>query len=102
MGGMALSTLVPATVQAMFGLARDPTDLRHIWVLHGLWLTAEAAGLSYVPYVQVGCLTLLWSVHLYYLKVSGSLLKNMVTVVFGLGYITGKIYRAMILSVDQK
>jgi hypothetical protein len=99
---MALSTLVPATVQAMFGLARDPTDLRHIWVLHGLWLTAEAAGLSYVPYVQVGCLTLLWSVHLYYLKVSGSLLKNMVTVVFGLGYITGKIYRAMILSVDQK
>lgn len=78
MGGMALSTLVPATVQAMFGLARDPTDLRHIWVLHGLWLTAEAAGLSYVPYVQVGCLTLLWSVHLYYLKVSGSLLHNMV------------------------
>ncbi|KAH9566013.1 hypothetical protein CY35_04G109200 [Sphagnum magellanicum] len=51
-GGMALSTLVPSTVQAMCGLARDPTDLRHIWVLHGLWLTAEAAGLSYVPYVQ--------------------------------------------------
>lgn len=51
---MALSALVPATVQALCALARDPTDALHIWALHGLWLTAEAAGLSYVPHVQVG------------------------------------------------
>lgn len=53
-GGMALSTLVPASVQVLCGLARDPADDLHIWSLHGLWLTAEAAGLSYVPHVQVG------------------------------------------------
>jgi hypothetical protein len=53
-GGMALSALVPATVQVLCVLAKDPTDALHLWSLHGLWLTAEAAGLSYVPHVQVG------------------------------------------------
>lgn len=51
---MALSALVPSTVQVLCALAKDPTDALHIWSLHGLWLTAEAAGLSYVPHVQVG------------------------------------------------
>uniref|UniRef100_A0A7I4B135 Uncharacterized protein n=1 Tax=Physcomitrium patens TaxID=3218 RepID=A0A7I4B135_PHYPA len=51
-GGMALSALVPSTVQVLCALAKDPTDALHIWSLHGLWLTAEAAGLSYVPHVQ--------------------------------------------------
>lgn len=59
-GGMALSVLVPATVQALCLLARDPTDALHVWALHGLWLTAEAAGLSYVPHVQVGIDSLLY------------------------------------------
>ena len=53
-GGMALSALVPATVQVLCVLAKDPTDDLHLWSLHGLWLTADAAGLSYVPHVQVG------------------------------------------------
>ncbi|BBN09583.1 HEAT repeat-containing protein 5 [Marchantia polymorpha subsp. ruderalis] len=51
-GGMALSALVPATVQALCALAKDPNDYLHGWALHALWLTADAAGLSYVPHVQ--------------------------------------------------
>ncbi|KAG6542844.1 hypothetical protein Mapa_015748 [Marchantia paleacea] len=51
-GGMALSALVPATVQALCALAKDPNDNLHGWALHALWLTADAAGLSYVPHVQ--------------------------------------------------
>ncbi|KAJ7552272.1 hypothetical protein O6H91_06G048200 [Diphasiastrum complanatum] len=52
-GGMALSVLVPATVQTLCATSRDPRDILHIWSLHGLWLTIEAAGLSYVPHVQM-------------------------------------------------
>eukprot|EP00850_Spirogloea_muscicola_P003098 SM000012S25360 [mRNA] locus=s12:661062:677919:- [translate_table: standard] len=51
-GGMALAALVPSSVQALCSLARDPSGSLSIWALHGLWLTAEAAGLSFVPHVQ--------------------------------------------------
>eukprot|EP00250_Pteridium_aquilinum_P004108 c14345_g1_i1 orf=134-6829(+) len=51
-GGMALSVLVPATVQFLCTMARDSKVLLHRWALHGLWLTTEAAGLAFVPHVQ--------------------------------------------------
>ncbi|XP_024543648.1 protein SWEETIE [Selaginella moellendorffii] len=51
-GGMALSALVPATVQAICSMARDAKEGHHVWILHGLWLTIESAGLSFVPHVQ--------------------------------------------------
>lgn len=52
-GGMALQTLVPGTVQALTNLAKEPAEGLHIWALHGLWLTADAAGLAFFPHVQV-------------------------------------------------
>jgi hypothetical protein len=52
-GGMALQTLVPGTVQALTGLTKEAADGLHIWALHGLWLTADAAGLAFFPHVQV-------------------------------------------------
>ncbi|KAI5062512.1 hypothetical protein GOP47_0023051 [Adiantum capillus-veneris] len=51
-GGMALSVLVPATVQILCTMVRDSKALLHKWALHGLWLTTEAAGLAFVPHVQ--------------------------------------------------
>ncbi|XP_074287369.1 protein SWEETIE [Silene latifolia] len=51
-GGMALSSLVPATVSAISALAKSTVAGLQIWALHGLLLTIEAAGLSYVSHVQ--------------------------------------------------
>ncbi|EXB97166.1 hypothetical protein L484_008656 [Morus notabilis] len=51
-GGMALSTLVPATVSSISLLAKSSIAGLQIWSLHGLLLTVEAAGLSYVSHVQ--------------------------------------------------
>ncbi|KAF6137275.1 hypothetical protein GIB67_036312 [Kingdonia uniflora] len=51
-GGMALSTLVPATVNSISLLAKSTNAGLQIWSLHGLLLTIEAAGLSYVSQVQ--------------------------------------------------
>ncbi|KAF8399147.1 hypothetical protein HHK36_015012 [Tetracentron sinense] len=51
-GGMALSTLVPATVSSISSLAKSSNAGLQIWSLHGLLLTVEAAGLSYVSHVQ--------------------------------------------------
>lgn len=50
---MALSTLVPATVSSISLLAKSSIAGLQIWSLHGLLLTVEAAGLSYVSHVQV-------------------------------------------------
>lgn len=52
-GGMALSTLVPATVSSVSSLAKTSVLGLKIWALHGLLLTIEAAGLSFVSHVQV-------------------------------------------------
>lgn len=52
-GGMALSTLVPATVSSITLLAKSSVASLQIWSLHGLLLTIEAAGLSFVSHVQV-------------------------------------------------
>ncbi|XP_065620338.1 protein SWEETIE-like [Quercus suber] len=51
-GGMALSTLVPATVSSISLLAKSSLAGLQIWSLHGLLLTIEAAGLSFVSHVQ--------------------------------------------------
>lgn len=52
-GGIALSSLVPATVNSLSSLAKSSNTGLQIWSLHGLLLTVEAAGLSYVSHVQV-------------------------------------------------
>ncbi|KAL8250875.1 hypothetical protein R6Q59_034568 [Mikania micrantha] len=51
-GGMALSSLVPSTVNSISSLAKSSTASLQLWALHGLLLTVEAAGLSYVSHVQ--------------------------------------------------
>ncbi|CAI0547649.1 unnamed protein product [Linum tenue] len=51
-GGMALSTLVPPTVNSLSTLAKSPITGLQIWSLHGLLLTIEDAGFSYVSHVQ--------------------------------------------------
>lgn len=51
-GGMALSSLVPSTVNFLSTLARSSAAGLQIWSLHGLLLTIESAGLSYVSHVQ--------------------------------------------------
>ncbi|KAL0350327.1 UNVERIFIED_CONTAM: protein SWEETIE, partial [Sesamum radiatum] len=51
-GGMALSSLVPITVNVVSSLAKSSISSLQIWSLHGLLLTIEAAGLSYVSQVQ--------------------------------------------------
>ncbi|GFQ05128.1 heat repeat-containing protein 5a [Phtheirospermum japonicum] len=51
-GGMALSSLVPNTVNVVSALAKSSISSLQIWSLHGLLLTIEAAGLSYVSQVQ--------------------------------------------------
>ncbi|KAM2466399.1 hypothetical protein PS1_008328 [Malus domestica] len=51
-GGMALSTLVPSTVSSISLLSKSSIAGLQIWSLHGLLLTIEAAGLSYVSQVQ--------------------------------------------------
>ncbi|XP_020890238.1 HEAT repeat-containing protein 5B isoform X2 [Arabidopsis lyrata subsp. lyrata] len=51
-GGMALSSLVPATVSSVSSLAKTSVLGLKIWALHGLLLTIEAAGLSFVSHVQ--------------------------------------------------
>ncbi|CAD5316514.1 unnamed protein product [Arabidopsis thaliana] len=51
-GGMALSSLVPATVNSVSSLTKTSVLGLKIWALHGLLLTIEAAGLSFVSHVQ--------------------------------------------------
>ncbi|PWA87585.1 HEAT repeat-containing protein [Artemisia annua] len=51
-GGMALSSLVPSTVNSISSLAKSSNASLQVWALHGLLLTIEAAGLSYVSQVQ--------------------------------------------------
>ena len=53
-GGIALSSYVSLVVQSLIAMSRNPLEPgAHIWALHALWLTADAAGLSYTPHVQV-------------------------------------------------
>lgn len=74
---MALSTLVPSTVSTISLLAKSPIPSLQVWALHGLLLTVEAAGLSYVSHVQVlsffispvlSNVTKIWSIYIIYYK----------------------------------
>ncbi|KAI4389310.1 hypothetical protein MLD38_001547 [Melastoma candidum] len=51
-GGMALSSLVPPTVNSISSLAKSTAPTLQTWSVHGLLLTIEAAGLAYVSQVQ--------------------------------------------------
>lgn len=51
-GGMALSSVLPMTVETLFSLLSRPVGGVHLWGLHGLWLTASAASLNYIPFVD--------------------------------------------------
>ncbi|KAG0503476.1 hypothetical protein HPP92_003548 [Vanilla planifolia] len=51
-GGMALSTLVPATVTSVSSMAKNSNANLQLWLLHALLLTIEAAGFSFVSQVQ--------------------------------------------------
>lgn len=50
---MALSSLVPPTVNSISSLAKSTAPTLQTWSVHGLLLTIEAAGLAYVSQVQV-------------------------------------------------
>lgn len=50
---MALSSLVPQTVNSISLLAKSTITGLQIWSLYGLLLTIEASGFSYVTHVQV-------------------------------------------------
>lgn len=41
-----------AAVEALVAVASRPTGVTHIWALHGLWLVACAAGVSYAVHVK--------------------------------------------------
>eukprot|EP00803_Ostreobium_quekettii_P010737 evm.model.scf_1340.1 EVM.evm.TU.scf_1340.1 scf_1340:1414-16767(-) len=51
-GGMALGSVLPVTVETLFSLVSRPVGGVQVWGLHGLWLTATAAGLNYMPFVE--------------------------------------------------
>ena len=52
-GGMAMRTSVGFTVDTMLAIAQSTANAAlHMWLAHSLLLIANAAGLSYVPYVQ--------------------------------------------------
>ena len=54
---MAMRSTIGVTVETMLAVGRSSSNpVLQIWVAHGLWLTANAAGLSYVPHVQVSFL----------------------------------------------
>ena len=51
---MALRPAIGVTVQTLLAVGQASANpVLHMWVAHALWLIANAAGLSYVPHVQV-------------------------------------------------
>ena len=52
-GGIALQGGVPVMAETLLAVARSSQGVTVLWVLHGLWLLANAAGLAFVPHVQV-------------------------------------------------
>jgi hypothetical protein len=82
---MALSTLVPATVSSISLLAKSSLAGLQIWSLHGLLLTIEAAGLSFVSHVQViQFLTVVPSDSGFYLRVIWCILTCFTVLLFSL------------------
>jgi hypothetical protein len=52
-GGIAMQAEVAPTVETLLAVARSSSAAVAPWVLHGLLLTANAAGLAYVSKVPV-------------------------------------------------
>ena len=52
-GGIALQGAVPKAAETLLAVARGSSGQTHIWLLHALWLLAEAAGLALMPHVKV-------------------------------------------------
>ena len=53
-GGMAMRSSVGLTVNTLLAVGRaSASPVLHMWIVHALWLVANAAGLSFVPHVQV-------------------------------------------------
>lgn len=51
MGGIALAAAVGGTAATLVALAASSPPAVHLWLLHGLWLVACAAGLAFLPHV---------------------------------------------------
>ncbi|GMH38796.1 hypothetical protein BSKO_06694 [Bryopsis sp. KO-2023] len=51
-GGMSLQSVIPLGIDTLFSLISRPTADVHFWAFHGLLLSANAAGLAYMPYVR--------------------------------------------------
>ncbi|KAK9865210.1 hypothetical protein WJX84_003181 [Apatococcus fuscideae] len=51
-GGLALQGLLPTVVETLIAVARQSSGLVAFWAVHGLWLTANAAGLSFISHVK--------------------------------------------------
>ncbi len=54
-GGIALLGTVNHAAQTLLAVARASSGSSHVWLLHSLWLVANAAGLSFMPNVTVSC-----------------------------------------------
>lgn len=53
-GGMALRASVGFSVETMLAVAASVSNTTlHLWLAHSILLIANAAGLSFVPHVQV-------------------------------------------------
>lgn len=52
-GGMSLQLGVANAVATLTAVSQACKGLVQLWILHGLCLTANAAGLAYVPYCKV-------------------------------------------------
>ena len=67
-GGMALSSFVRSTVDALISVASEPVGDAHVWALYALSLVVDSAGLSFVPHVRTSldlCAALLMRESLY-------------------------------------
>lgn len=51
-GGIALAAAVGGTASTLIALAASSPPSVHLWLLHGLWLVAGAAGLAFLPHVR--------------------------------------------------
>eukprot|EP00884_Botryococcus_braunii_P001693 jgi/Botrbrau1/11524/Bobra.0393s0003.2 len=51
-GGIALQSAVELTAQTLMAVARSCPGSVQLWVVHGLWLVANAAGLAFLPHVR--------------------------------------------------
>ena len=55
---MSLQLAVGNAVATLTAVSQACKGAVQLWILHGLFLTANAAGLAYVPYCKVCSITL--------------------------------------------